>query len=71
MDARIDSASICYIQGADSCQEVDVSQLLSIEAIDAGGGHYIVIKTDRWAIDATDIDGFADRLRSVLTLVKG
>ena len=52
-DLVIQEFSITYSQNNDSNQESGIQQLkLSIS--DAGGGHYYVLETERWAID--DID---------------
>ena len=38
-------------------------QDLEISLIDAGGGHYIVLKTERWALNEDEIDAFAEELK--------
>lgn len=60
-----------YEQEGDSCQEGDLPQTLQVETDNAGEGHYIVIQTTRWAIDADGIDAFAEMLRGLLAQVEG
>ena len=50
-------------QAADSCAPKDVEQHLDITIEDAGGGHYIVIKTKRWALDPEDFVALAKYLK--------
>lgn len=49
---KIESISVVYTQEDDLNSE-DIQELI-IETGDNGGGKYIVLKTNRWAID--DID---------------
>lgn len=71
INPHIESVRVQYGQAADACDETRNSvQLLDIECINADGGHYLVIETERWAIDETDIDGFAQRLRDVLAMTR-
>lgn len=58
------SASVVLTQEADGCSSGD--QVLTINTADAGGGNYIVLETERWAIDKEDIDKFAALLKRVL-----
>lgn len=54
-------------QNEDSAGRVDVrEQYLRLSQVDAGGGKYLVIETDRWAIDADEIDGFANMLKEFM-----
>lgn len=56
-----------YSQEADSCQtNSNPGQILEVEIQDAGGGNYLVIKTNRWAIGEEDIDKFCDLLKKSL-----
>ena len=46
-------------QEEDSCGRADVDgQVLEVDFQDAGGGHYYVLKTDRWAVDSSDASLF-------------
>lgn len=47
----------------------DEFQQLRVETRDAGVGPYLVISTERWAIDPDQIDAFAEMLRGVLCAV--
>lgn len=58
------TASFAYMQDADSCD--DQPQTLTVEVDDAGGGPYLVLKTQRWAIDPDDIPRFVRMLRRAL-----
>ena len=60
-DVEISQASITYIQEPDNCSSSEEYQRLEIHIEDAGGGKYIVLRTDRWAIDS--IDDFITILR--------
>jgi len=42
---------VVYAQKSDSCDPTDLGQDLEIETADAGGGPYLILKTDRWAMD--------------------
>lgn len=47
----VEEMRIVYSQKADSCSPSDFDQDLEIETADAGGGPYLVLKTERWAVD--------------------
>jgi hypothetical protein len=51
---NVDLLKVTYYQEADSCQDGDKIQTLTVETRDAGGGKFMVIKTERWAIDKID-----------------
>ena len=56
-----------YYQDEDSCGRIDRdSQKIVVEVTDAGGGPYLVLRTDRWALDERNLEGFIDTLRRVL-----
>jgi len=63
---RLLSKELVYVQEPDSCDPGQMDQGLRISTDDAGGGSYLILKTDRWALDRTDIDDFCNLLRSVL-----
>ena len=51
-----------FTQDADSCSVGD-GQQLEVTVEDAGGGKYLVIKTDRWAVDSVaDFTALLDRI---------
>jgi hypothetical protein len=47
-------ASLLFSQENDSCDDGDMGQELRVEMIDAGGGKYFIIKTERWAFDSVE-----------------
>lgn len=53
-DVEVSQASITYIQEPDNCSSAEEYQRLKIHIEDAGGGKFIVLNTDRWAIDSID-----------------
>jgi len=56
-----------FIQPSDSCSDQDVHQTLVIEATDAGGGTFVVLTTERWAMDTEDqIDELCVELKAML-----
>ena len=59
-----------YAQDSDCCQDKDVGQSLVIRTQDGGGGAYVVIETERWAIDADKVDDFCDALKRTLSRVE-
>lgn len=44
----------------------ETDQYLTLKTADGGGGPYIVIETERWAIDADEIDNFAEMLKGFM-----
>ena len=57
MGPTLESLSATYTQDEDSAGRVGESvQVLTVEAVNAGGGCYFVIETERWAFD--DIGDF-------------
>jgi hypothetical protein len=51
-----------YSQEDDCCSSAG-GQFLELETQDGGGGHFLIIKTERWALDADNIDAFAEQLK--------
>lgn len=49
-------------QPGDCCDGFDRYQKLRVELHDDGGGHYVVLKTERWAIDPDQMEAFAEKL---------
>ena len=68
---KLASVTETYTQDEDCCGRVGESwQDIEISTFDGGGGSYIVIKTERWAVgDAKEIDAFAAEMKSVLKRV--
>lgn len=66
--ANLAGIKLSLTQEEDCCGRVNESeQYLTIETADGGGGAYLVLTTDRLAIDSDeDIDKFAARLKEIL-----
>jgi len=67
MKATIQKLTIEYNQEGDSVLD-GLDQTLEISTEDAGGWHYYVIKSDRWAFDSLDelikiLNDFEQRLK--------
>ena len=63
---HLEEIKFVFTQDSDCCEVDPVGQVLEIETQDGGGGPYIVIKTDRWAIDVDQFDNFSKILKNVL-----
>lgn len=63
---RLFSRELVYVQEPDSCDPSQMDQELRVTTLDGGGGSYISLQTDRWALDKTEIDEFCKLLRSAL-----
>lgn len=63
---EVSRVQIEYYQESDSCSSNTDGQELIVFTEDAGGGPFIVIKTERWAIDAEDIDLFCNELKMII-----
>lgn len=70
--ANIERVSIVATEEADCCAPSgsDVNEI-EISTEDGGGGAYLIIKTERWAIDADKIDDFIKLLQKVWTMYEG
>lgn len=53
-----------YEQEPDCCS--DEMQTLECKTNDGGGGPFLIIKTERWALNPEDIDAFADMLKNFM-----
>ena len=58
-----------YTQNGDCCNQ-DEWQTLKATTQDSGSGFYIVIETQRWALDVEEIDAFAEKLKSLVRSVE-
>ena len=67
-DVQLSEVELVFYQDSDSCQEKDNGQSLKVFTRDAGGGSYICIATDRWAIDWDAIDIFATCLKKIVKM---
>lgn len=63
MKKPVQGTRFVFDQEPDSCAPVDAPQMLEVLIDDAGGGPYLVFKTERWALDPEDIGPFIRRLR--------
>lgn len=57
-----------FNQDSDTNQAGDCGQSLKAYTQDSGGGCYIVIETERWAVDPDDIDKFRDALKKIVKI---
>ena len=65
------AASRTVRQEMDCCGEDDNFNYLDIKTHDSGGGTYLVLKTDRWAIDPKeDLEEFILMLRETIKMVE-
>lgn len=56
-----------FEQEKDCCDgQSDYSQYLELKTQDGGGGNFLVLKTDRWALDLDNIDEFCKQLKDFL-----
>ena len=56
------AAKFKFVQDGDSCGGEE-TQDLTVEVDDAGGGCFVILKTDRWALDLDELQAFIDRLK--------
>ena len=70
---KLASVTEVYTQDEDCCGRVnEPTQDIELSTEDGGGGSYIVIKTERWAVDdGKEIDAFAAKLKALLKRVNG
>lgn len=47
-------ATFLLEQENDGCDQGNYGQSLEVKVEDAGGGHYFVLKTERWAVDSPE-----------------
>jgi len=66
---HLDGVTYVFDQESDSCAPTDeVGQELIIEVVDAVGGPYAVLKTERWAVDRSDISWIGAVIEELLGL---
>jgi len=53
MDKKVEQLQLNYSQDSDVCDSNDV-QNIQITFEDGGGGHFMTIKTERWAFDTVE-----------------
>lgn len=54
-----------WSQEPDCCDPNTLGQEIHLRTQDGGGGNFLIIETNRWAID--DIDKFADMLKRFMS----
>jgi len=60
-----------FEQEKDCCDsESDICQYLELRTQDGGGGNYLVLKTERWALDYDQIEIFCMQLKDFLKGMK-
>lgn len=61
MKLSLSEATAIYTQEADTWDTGEFQEL-KLTSLDSGGGKYLVIETQRWAMDADEIQKFANFL---------
>jgi hypothetical protein len=69
-NVKISDCSLSFYQDSDSCQNDDNGQELSVKTEDNGAGKYLIVKTERWAIDGDEIDQFASIFKQIINLAE-
>ena len=65
------SGSVLLSQNADSCaKDSNGSNELVLEVEDAGGGPYIVMRTERFAVDVPSAERLLDAIKRLLSLAE-
>ncbi len=68
----VEAVSVTYSQEEDSDgRDGHDVQTITVSTHDAGGGPYLVIETERWAMDMDHIDEFVALLRRVAEMAGG
>ena len=69
---KLSSITEVYEQDEDSAGRANESrQDITLETVDAGGGSYIVIKTERWALDdAADMAKLVGKMKAMLKRIE-
>lgn len=69
---KVQELSITFEQESDSCDPQDLGQTLKISTEYAGEGKYLVIETQRWAIDNNEeLIEYLTKAREVLKMLEG
>jgi hypothetical protein len=68
---RVEGLTMTFSQDSDSNQSSSdgAGQELVVSIEDAGGGTYVVLKTDRWAVDADELGWLAEVCRTGVKMV--
>ena len=67
-DVSLNRVTYEFSQESDSNQSVDLGQSIKISTDDGGGGSYIIIETERWAMDSDEIDKFCACLKRIVAI---
>jgi hypothetical protein len=62
--------SVTYQQPSDSCESDGMGQLLKISTANAAEDSYVVIETERWAVEPQDAEWLAQVIRELCGLAK-
>ena len=68
---KISHVRVVLTQDKDCCDMGDDVQEMTVTVEDGGGGPFLVIDTQRWALDLTEIDRFIAKLRKIQDLYEG
>ncbi|MDO8640759.1 MAG: hypothetical protein Q7R33_04380 [Nitrosarchaeum sp.] len=69
-NVEVEKISVTLTQDSDSCQSDDNGQSLIVETDDSGAGPYVILKTERWALDTEEMSGFVNLLKQIVTLAE-
>lgn len=66
-----ETVRLTFHEEADCCAPSGVSDNeMTIETMDGGGGAYVVIKTERWALDLDSLNDLAETVRAAIGMVE-
>lgn len=65
---KLEQVKEVYFQEGDCYDSRD--QFVKLSTHDGGGGPYITIETERWAINPEDIDAFAQKMKDLIVRVE-
>lgn len=63
---KLEQVTEIISQKPDCCSDESLMHQMEVKTSDGGGGPYVVIKTERWAMDLEDIAEFTDYLTEFL-----
>lgn len=66
---KLEEVREVYIQEDDCCSG-NGFQVIKIFTQDGGGCPYVVIETDRWAMDIEQIDDFVNKLKAIVQRIQ-
>ena len=62
---QIASAKVTLYQENDCCDIGKEGQHLQVEVVDGGGGAYLVLQTERWAVEIDEIQALIAKLNEI------